>query len=354
MTNILILTADDNLALGILRALGVRGLSATVAGTGNGWLKLSRHCAGYVAIARSAEELAAPADALIGSLADLVRQRGIDLIIPGDVAGQYCAARLKEVLPTVAYFPSAEPETLRLLDNKWTFYRLLTEQNLPSPRTWKVESVDEARRLPLPLVFKPFSSSGGLGVTVVRDEAEREALLSSEGGLPLPVLAQEFIDGEDVDISFLADRGRVVAWAVQTRDRAGAYHFIDDERVVGIARRIAQACAYTGLAHVDMRYDGPARAAVKVIECNPRFWGSFQHLLSFDVDFIGRGLALAAGAVAEPAAAGPIGTCAGLQWSLRRLLTGQADMSSGTRGYLSRKFLDPLPELYKGVRRVLG
>lgn len=350
MTNILVLTGNDYLALALLRGLGTKGKRAVVAGIGGGWLRLSRHCADYVSIASSLEDLSSPSPELVGALLRLIRQRGISVIVPVDVAAENCAARLKSLLPEVGFFPSAEPETLALLDCKWTFYEFLLAQGLPAPRTWKLQSIDEGRRLPFPLVIKPLSGPGGRGVSVVREVAGLEARLSEA----CPVLAQEFLEGEDVDISFLADRGRLVSWAVQTLDSQHVYHYIEDERVVSIARRIAEATNYSGLAHVDMRYDGMSRGSIKVIECNPHFEGCLQCTYGFDVDFIGRGLALAAGESVATATRGPVGSTAGLYRTVKSLFSGQFSVSKGTRGYLSQKLGDPLPEIFNGIRKLLG
>lgn len=354
MSKILILTGGDFLGLALLRGLGLRGSRAMVAGTGNGWLKLSRHCEGYAAIAASREELADPPTAVIDALLTLIREREIAVILPADLPGAFCAAKLKPLLPGVRFFPCAEPGTLRLLDNKWTFYEFLRAQGLPTPRSWKIDINEDLSRLPLPLVVKPLVGSGGIGVSVVRDRMRLDACISADDALLRPpALAQEFVDGEDVDVSFLADRGRLVVWAVQVRDPRGIINFIDDERVVDLARRIASATAYTGVAHIDMRYEGAERAAVKVIECNPRFWGSLQYTFGFDADFIGRGLEMSAGGAVEAAVEGPVGASECFAAAARRCLAGRFDMPRGTRGYLRQKLGDPLPEVYNGIRKLL-
>lgn len=354
MSRILILSGGDFLGLALLRGLGLRGSRAVVAGTGNGWLKLSRHCEAYVKIAASPAALSDASPAVVDALLGLIRERRITVIVPGDLPAAFCAAKLKPLLPGVGFFPCAEPETLRLLDNKWTFYEFLLAQGLPTPRSWMIGPGEDLRRLALPLVIKPLIGSGGVGVSVVRDAARRDACLSGDGASPRPpLMAQEFVDGEDVDVSFLADRGRLVAWAVQVRDRRGVIRYIEDERVLDIARRVASATAYSGAAHIDMRYDGAARAAVKVIECNPRFWGSLQYTFGFDVDFIGRGLGMAAGGFVETAAGGPVGASEGVAEAARRFMSGNFGMPPGTRGYLRQKFGDPLPEVYNGIRKLL-
>ena len=212
---------------------------------------------------------------------------------------------MKPLLPDLPFFPFAAPETLRLLDNKWTFYGFLLQHGLPSPRTWLLENAEQARGLALPLVLKPLSEAGGKGVEVVRDAAAREARLSGTAAYQrFPTLAQEYIDGEEVSLSFLSDRGKVLAWSIHMHLSGGAKEYIADERIVELGRRIAAASSYTGLANVDMRYDR-GRARVFVIECNPRFWGTFKYTLGLGIDYLERGLALTQGRAASPFSAEP-------------------------------------------------
>lgn len=350
----LVLTTLENLALTMIRTLAAKGIKATVAGAGPGrLLRLSRHCSAFVPVARGPAEYAQAKDQAVERAASLAQQRGIDLIVPVDVAGGMFAEKLKARLPGPTYFPSAASASLRRLDNKWTFYGLLCEHGLPAPRTQLLENAEQARGLPLPLVLKPLSEAGGAGVCVAQDEAQREARLG--GTSPqhrFPTLAQEYVDGEDVSLSFLADRGRLLAWAAHMRRSDGSVDYVSDERVVELGRGIARAADYTGVANVDMRYDGPGRERVLVLECNPRFWGTYKYTLGLGVDFLERGLGLAAGSEARPFVA-PRAVVPGLVASVKRLARGRP-VPSESRPYLRQKMSDPLPELYSGARSLLG
>jgi predicted ATP-grasp superfamily ATP-dependent carboligase len=185
----------------------------------------------------------------------------------------------------------------------------------------------------------------------VRDARALEAALGDPFLTP-PFLAQELVEGEDVDLSFLAVDGELAAWAVQTRRADRTVDFFDDARVVQLGRGIAKAAHYTGLAHVDMRYTDAARSGVKVIECNPRIWLSAPLTLGLGVDFIGRGLALAAGEGPPPFAGAPADSCADLAGLARAL--GRRPLTACERAYLSHTLRDPLPVLYRRLRTVLG
>lgn len=346
----LMLTATED--LWVLRGLGRLGLRVFVAaGEPCRALRLSRHCSGYARVAASEKELAQAPDPVVDAVAGFARRCGAEFVVPADVQASLCAARLKGRLPGAGFFPTADPDTLRLMDNKLSFYRFLVEQGLPSPRTWLIERPAQARELPLPLVLKPMAGSGGEGVEVVREAGAREARLSRASELPL--LAQEFVPGDDVDLSFLAAQGRLLAWTVQTRRPDGSIDFIEDERVVELGRRIARASSYTGLAHLDMRYDGPSRSAIRVIECNPRFWGSLFFTLGLGVDFMRLGLEMAAGRVPPPMEGPRTGYAPGLIWAFRRLLTGRIDLPPSTRLYMRYRLGDPLPEIYGKFYKLL-
>ena len=351
MKRVLLLAELGSVALPVMRALGSRGMIAGVAGAGDGtYLRVSRHCASYARIAADAREMAEAGEAVLEAAARAAREFGPDLILPADVPGAFLAAKLKGRVAGPAYFPSPEPAALRVLDNKWSFHEFLVERGLPSPKTRLLDGAGAAAAADLPLVIKPLSGSGGQGVTVVRTADELAARL--EGGA-FPLLAQEFVAGEDVDLSFLADRGTLLAWAVQMRSPGGSIRYIDDERVVELGRRLAAATAYTGMAHFDMRYDGPARERILIIECNPRFWATFSNTAGLGVDFIGLGLELARGRSPAPIAASPVGPSLGVRDALGKLMGG-GDLSADNVESIRQKLLDPGPELYKTGRRLLG
>ncbi|PIR17231.1 MAG: hypothetical protein COV48_08855, partial [Elusimicrobia bacterium CG11_big_fil_rev_8_21_14_0_20_64_6] len=164
----------------------------------------------------------------------------------------------------------------------------------------------------------------------------------------------EYIEGEDVDLSFLADHGRLLAWAVQVRSPGGVIRYIDDERAVDIGRRVAEASSYTGLAHIDMRYAGPARESIQVIECNPRFWGTYKYTLGLGISYFERGLALLEGLEALPFERAPTALVPGLAVTVKSMMRGRLKLPAPSRAYLRQKLGDPAPEFYYGMTKLFG
>jgi len=352
----LVLTSLENLALTMIRTLSAEGIKVTIAGGGKGrMLRLSRHCAAYARIAEDGPDLAAARPESVAAAVRLARERGVDLVVPVDVPGGIFASSLQPLLPEIPFYPFTGADTLRMLDNKWAFYDFLQKHGVPAPRTWLLENAGQARELRFPFVLKPLSEAGGTGVVVARDAAARDARLAGTSRhLRFPTLAQEYIDGEDVSLSFLADRGRLLAWSVHMRLRDGAVEYLADDRVVEHGRKIAAACGYSGMANVDMRYDGAARSRVLVLECNPRFWGTYKYTLGLGIDYLERGFALMEGREPAPFPGAPEALVPGLVASIKRFARFGSGIPRESRPYLGQKLADPLPEIWYGGRLLLG
>lgn len=347
MRRALALAGMEHLSVAVLRALSERGIAAAVAGCGDGaMVRSSRRCRRFYSVAPGSAELAAAGDDVVEAAARAAEDFGADVVVPVDVSGALLASRLRARLPGPAFYPTPAPETLLRLDDKWRFHELLGELGLPRPRAWLAADSAELAAVPVPVVCKPRTGFGGIGVRVARD---KEGLA---GVAAFPVVAQEYVPGEDVDVSFLAQEGRLVAWAVQVR-RGGTIHFIDDEGVVDFARRLAGMTRYTGLAHVDMRYRAGSCGEALPIECNPRFWGTFLHTIGLGVDFLGAGLQIAEGGAPAPLAAAPVGSCPGARDALRALAGGRG-LDAGAWAHLRQKVSDPGPELRKMYLRLAG
>jgi len=354
----LVLTGElgDLLAVIICQELGRRGMDVTVAGLrdSGATLRLSRYCRSFVPVATTRAEMEGDDPGVVDRVELLARETGAGCVFAVDVPGSLCASRLRKRLPSLKYFPVPDPGTVRLLDNKWTFYQFLTKQGLPSPRTWLIERREAARLLPLPLVLKPLNLSASKGVRTARTSEDLEFLL--DGGdkhLRLPVVAQEFVDGPDGSLSFLAENGRVNASTIHVRGGDGGREYIDDERILDFGRRIAASLSYTGLANIGLRFVGPNRADVKIIECNPRVWSSLPATEGLGVDFIGRGLELSEGRTPIASTRAPTGECADLRGILRRVAAGRP-LSACESATLRGAARDPLPVLGRGVMRLLG
>ena len=83
---------------------------------------------------------------------------------------------------------------------------------------------------------------------------------------------QEFIGGEDVTVTILADRGRLVGLGAALPKRWRRLFFRDPDLQAMVERIVAES-GYHGPGHFDFRTDAERRN-FWAIECNPRLNGS--------------------------------------------------------------------------------
>jgi predicted ATP-grasp superfamily ATP-dependent carboligase len=289
----LVLCSNPVFSLGIVRSLGAMGAKGHVMGSHRvARTRFSRYCEQYVYIPDA--DLRSPS-AVLERINQHCARYGIDVVIAGDLAATFLMAESHQHV-SVPVFPVASVEVLQTLHDKWRFHWMLTSLGLPSPRTHRLDPGESLDTLPFgyPVMAKPPSSEGGDRVARYDSREALEAMLARPGARNIPWLLQEFLPGRDIDLSLLADRGKIVAWTIQDDGKDGFKIFKPEERILHVGERIVAATNFSGVAHFDMRIDERDGNLV-VIECNPRFWGSLILSTWSGVNFVEMGCAMALG-----------------------------------------------------------
>ena len=277
--------------LGVVSALGAAQHQADVL---SHWyaprVRFSRYCRSYTRVAPALLDFENLSGQGLALLQDYVLANAIDLVIPGDLPATLGLSQLaQDALPR---FPVASHSVLQQLHDKWSFHQLLTREGLPSPRT---ELLDlDALTLGFPMILKPAGSEGGEGIHICESPEELAARCATFAVSSRRYIAQQLIIGHDVDVSVLAEHGRIVAYTIQHTETHDVKRFVLDERMLEVAAAIVQATRFHGLAHFDMRVDGQT-GELYVLECNPRVWGSLMYSVWAGVNFIDLGCQLALG-----------------------------------------------------------
>lgn len=177
--------------------------------------------------------------------------------------------------------------TMATFNDKWNLTRLLTALELPCPESsWiggRHNLLDAG--LPYPIITKPLDRWASVGFQIHASRAALAATLE-RGQLhaDFPLIAQRYVPGWDVGASFLAQRGRLVAFSVFQHRRRGERVFYADARVRGYLERFVEGCHYTGVGHLDLRYD-PERDDYRILELNPRFWASLLYAANAGLNY---------------------------------------------------------------------
>jgi predicted ATP-grasp superfamily ATP-dependent carboligase len=298
---VLVIAQNDKLAINVIRCLRMAGMTACLMGADSRSVaRFSRYCA--IWIKADGGIFNAPFTGAVGQIDDCCEQQGIDLVMGADMPAVRMLSSIHARLTRVKTFPLASPEQLQMLHNKWLFSQFLREQHLPVPATVLVKSEDELTRIPLeyPLIVKPVEMEGGAGVKKLNSPTDARAhLLRDNAAHRLPLLFQEFIPGIDVGLSVLANQGEIVAWTIQKWLSTGALEFVADEQVLALGKKITAASGFHGVAHFDMRRD-ERDGAVKILECNPRFWASLRESMWNGTNFVEQGIRLAQDRLLDP------------------------------------------------------
>lgn len=286
-TTALIIAGEDAFAHKAALCLATAGI--TVFAT-SPWrapaLRWSRHVTGVHRL--EWELFDQPGPELVDRINAIAAEVGATILFPADENPVRAVAAVAHdlSLPSIAV-PSAD--AFETCVDKYRFSTFCTAHGLPQPLAVHLvhSPADIPADLAFPVIAKPPEGGGGLGV--VRLDSREDLVDRLEGSEPHsgpPLLIQDFVPGIDIDCSFLAEGGEIVAAAVQTRtsmtDRT--VRFVDRPDVVEVCARLAQAMHYDGLAHVDLRID-ERDDSVRLIELNPRVWGSIAYAMQAGINF---------------------------------------------------------------------
>jgi len=224
------------------------------------------------------------------------RRDGPVVLLPMEEETLLVVLRARERLERAgATIPFADVAFIETLRDKGRFGDFARRAGFATPRTRQFETEEQlraaARELGFPVVVKRRISSGARGVSYAKDEREllragREALALD----PAPLLQERLPrEGEAIGVSLLLwrdvpkQRPRLVAGFAHRRLReypvsGGSSTLREALRADDLVLRCAGFLAdlgFTGVAMFEWKRD-VRDGELKLLECNPRFWGSLH------------------------------------------------------------------------------
>ena len=204
--------------------------------------------------------------AYLEDLARVVREEGVDLVIPISEETMHVSF-LRDLLPEGVTIFTPPPEALLPLYDKHGFTRLCAAYGVQAPETHLLGTTEAAELAArAKVVVKPIHSCGGRGV-----------LMLPAGSVPpddgVPRVVQRFVDGELYSSCAIAKDGYILGNMVY-RGRmflgsvAILFERVEEERISDWIARFVAASGHTGFISFDLILD--ADGEVWGIECNPR------------------------------------------------------------------------------------
>jgi predicted ATP-grasp superfamily ATP-dependent carboligase len=283
MGRVLITNGNRRKALAVVRSLGRRGVEITITDSVRMPVaRFSRYCSRCLYYPDPRLNPQAFDDWLLREL----RATRYDALIALD----------EDVIERVL---SVRCEVERYTYDKGETIQVARSCGVPCPTTFIARTIDEvllfAERVGYPLVIKPRKSSGSRGLVVVRSAdqvVDAWNLVSSV--YPSPLI-QEYIPngGDALGVSLLVNRKQdVVASFVHRRLReypvAGGPSTLRESTIcpalLDQAARLLRKLEWYGVAMVEFKVD-PRDGIAKLLEINPRFWGSLALAIYSGIDF---------------------------------------------------------------------
>jgi biotin carboxylase len=285
-------------AYNIVESLGRRGIPIHVIDRSPmAMCRVSRWTRSFHCVPSYIEEPEAYAHAV----ATIARKVGARVLIPV-LEDVIVLASYKDALPPELAFAHADPEVLRIANDKWEVTKLCKRLGVPHAESFVPVSLDElsgrAGAMTYPAVIKTRLGNAGKGVVLVSGKDElilkfREIVdrfSIPRGRWPM---VQEFLGSDVFGVCMIYDRGQSVAVSTETylrckeRDRFGTSVYrrsAHDNRSVVSCAKVADALCWHGVIHFDLIRD-PKTGTGKITEINPRFWGGLSVAIAAGVDY---------------------------------------------------------------------
>ncbi len=204
--------------------------------------------------------------AYLDDLARVVREEGVDIVIPISEETMHVTF-LRDLVPETVTIFTPPPGTLLPLYDKYDFTRLCAAYGVRTPETYRLGTPEAAGLAAREkVVVKPIHSCGGRGVRIL----PAGSALAEDGA---PCVVQRFVEGEIYSSCAIAHEGRMVGNIVY-RGRmfqgsvAILFERVEEARISDWITRFVAASGHTGFISFDLILD--AGGAVWGIECNPR------------------------------------------------------------------------------------
>ena len=293
MNKVLVTDGRSRASLAIVRSLGTKGIKVT---SGEAFV-----CSSFYSKYTN-KKLVYPApekqpDLFLKRVIETIKNDMYDVIIPVRDDANLILSKHKKELSHFTRIPIADYNILIKGRDKAQTLKIAMENNIPCPKTYFIDGNSDLKevtnKLKFPTVIKPHRSSGSRGIKYVQSTKELAQAYGDVQNQYGEAMIQEFIpQGGAYGVSMLFNHGE--PRAIFTHKRLREYPNSGGPSTLRVSVRfpeieeyatiLLKALNWHGVAMVEFRVD-QRDGKPKLMEINPRFWGSLQLAIYSGVDF---------------------------------------------------------------------
>lgn len=298
MGRVLILDGMWNKTLAVVRSFGKRGFYVSAGErTRLATAIFSRYCNRRWIYS---SPMISP-DAFLKDLEGELKQGNYDVTFPTEFSTQVLLTNTANRQRFEGYtrIPFADATLAKKCNDKAFIMRYAMENGIDIPKTFFINDTEHVKRIAkqiqYPVLIKPRDSSGSRGIVYVKDKDElMPSYIKVHKQYPFPIIQEYIPDGGEsygagLLLNFKSEtRASFVYKRLRTHPVRGGPSTLREsvkrDDIRKIAELLMSSLKWTGIAHVEFKID-PRDGSPKLLEVNPRFWGSLQLAIESGVDF---------------------------------------------------------------------
>ncbi len=296
MASVLVTDGHFRKTLAVVRSLGGKGIDVTVGErTFLNTSFFSKYCSRRLVYPSPRQR----PDQFIEFLLNEIRKNHYECIFPMEEETLLLLAKYRSEISRYTYFLSPDLEKIEFVRDKGNLMRFSEAHGIPIPKTHYLPPTQS-----LPpwgggegegYVIKPRISSGSLGIVYVKERKDLSPCYQSvHKRFPFPLI-QEWIPDGGGTYGFSAlfnEESNVKATFVHKKLRmypidggpSTLGEGVEHHQIMELGLSLLKSLNWVGVGMAEFKVD-PRDGVPKLMEVNPRFWGSLQLAIVSGVDF---------------------------------------------------------------------
>jgi predicted ATP-grasp superfamily ATP-dependent carboligase len=307
MGRVLVTDGHWRKTLAVVRSLGRKGVQVTVGErTFLNTSFLSKYCARRMVYPSPRRY----PDQFIDFIIEEIKRNHYECLYPMEEETLLLLAQHRSEISKYTYLLISDSQKIEFVRDKGNLLRFAETHGIPIPKTFYSLENPEHDMVQGPAVIKPRISSGSFGIAYVRRKEDLLPLYQKiHARYPFPLIQEWIPDGAGTyGFSALFDEASSVKAAfihkkLRTYPIQGGpstlREGVQQSQVMELGLSLLKSLNWTGVAMAEFKVD-PRDGIPKLMEINPRFWGSLHLAILSGVDFPYLILRMARGETVEP------------------------------------------------------